>query len=494
MSRKKWIVRSKRFLLLVLTILFVNITSAAGSKYAKRSMPTRSSATRTTTFCEVPCRTYRDGSSVSTTDSGSSGGGSTGDTLALADAPFGVTKVLRQCDFKPSYTIDCPGTYVFGEPIRYQGQTANDTTNPLLNECALIIDSDDVTVDLNGYSLTYQICNKPLSARADNVSGICVESDHKNITIRNGAVRYFTGNAIQAIAVADEPISYLIVNEIIANDNKVGMLFRGNASATTGLTGSTTISSLISSSNGITNAITGVRVLQSTANYNDNAGVMFDTVTESEIIGTTTNNNGGANHYGLTTANVAASITDAGSHPTGLDLYNSRRLTLRDNTSTLNKAITANGSSTAIASYGIYLHNNQGSAGYLTTDTALTASSTTNFYVIESTLDHNKTELNDWGFRDELSPSSTVYTRNIAINNGSTKDGRGNYTIFFADTTGAFGLGRLKTFTEVASLSNLQDLDPATAANLHNISIGIAGTSVASSTPGSGNAVITPQT
>lgn len=464
MSQKKWIVRSKRLLWLSLTLLFTSNVEVFGAKYpaAKRSGSSSSAAAKrsccTPTFCEVPCRTFRDGSSVSTTDSGSSGGSSTSDTLALADAPFGVTKVLRQCDFQPSYTIKCPGTYVFGEPIRYQGTQANDTTNPLLNECALIIDSDDVTVDLNGYSLTYQICNKPLSKRADNVSGICIEvSDiapltRKNVTIRNGAIRYFTGNAIQAIAKAGESIEYVIINEVIANNNKFGMLFRGNATSG-GLSGTDTISSLTGSTNAL--IVNNVRILQSTASFNDNGGILFDTVSSSEIVGTTTNNNGDNKNYGLMEDGVTpASTAAAGTNTVGIDLQNSRRLSLKDNNASLNYALIG-------SSHGIYLHTN-GTSG---ADTS------------ESVVDRNKTELNNLGFQDDLTISSTVYTRNIAINNGvtGTKNGSGNYTISFSTN------GNLVNFTDVVSLADLQTLNNTNT--LYNISIGTAGTAITTITP-----------
>ena len=461
MSQKKWVVRSKRLLWLSLTLLFTDNATLFGAKYpaAKRSGSSSSAAAKrsccTPTFCEVPCRTFRDGSSVSTTDGGSSGGSSTSDSLALADAPFGVTKVLRQCDFKPSYTIKCPGTYVFGEPIRYQGTQANDTTNPLLNECALIIDSDDVTVDLNGYSLTYMLCNKPLSARADNVSGICIKVpdiaplDRKNVTIRNGAVRYFTGNAIQAIAQAGESIEYVIINEVIANNNKFGMLFRGNATSG-GLTGTDTISSLTGSTNAL--VVNNVRILQSTASFNDNGGILFDTVSSSEIVGTTTNNNGDNKNYGLMEDGVtAASTAAAGTNTVGIDLQNSRRLSLKDNNASLNYALNSGGSS-----HGIYLHTN----GTIGADT------------IESVVDRNKTELNNLGFQDDLTVSSTVYTRNIAINNGgnqssNTKNGSGNYTINFGTPP------NLRVFTNVAALNDLHEFDNTNT--MWNYSIGIVG-------------------
>ena len=102
--------------------------------------------------CADECRTYRDGSPTRAVEDGTGGGGgsSTTDTIALSDAPFGVTKVLRQCDFTPSYTIKCSGTYVLGEPIKYQGT--------LPNAAALNIAASDVTVNLNGYSLVYEIC------------------------------------------------------------------------------------------------------------------------------------------------------------------------------------------------------------------------------------------------------------------------------------------------------------------------------------------------
>ena len=436
-----------------------------------------------TTSCPVECRTYRDGSPVTRsgeTSSNGGGGSSATDTIIVSDAAYGITKVLRQCDFNPSYTITCSGTYVFGEPIKYQGTSANSS--------ALIIDADDVTVNLNGFALTYEICGATEDlenylgddgstyisyGRNNNVNGILFCPPRKNITIRNGTIRLFTGYGIRAHGLTYEDdgttvdeqgaIENVTINEVVANNNKVGMSFVAGDTTTT-------IKSATAAANYI---LSDIRVLYSTANFNDNTGILFNTVVNSEITGSTANSNGG-------TSNGGRGLTVA-----GIDLQNSRKLTLKENTAILNAIVSGSGDS-----YGIYLHRNGGSGAanqaagtYLTVATSIGDALGENYAVVDSVLDSNKTEFNDWGFRDEMSPASTVYTRNQALNNGTTKDGQGNYYIFFANgnNVGVASHGQLANFTKIASLAQLNGLNAA--GTYDNISIGIAG-NAASTTDG----------
>jgi hypothetical protein len=494
MSQKRWIVTSRKFILFCVLLFTAEVIQSKG-------------------VCEVPCRTYRDGSNTSLTRDGSSsggGGGATSDTIALSDAPFGVTKVLRQCDFTPSYTIKCSGTYVFGEPIKFQGTAEN--------ACALIIAADDVTVNLNGYSLTYEICGKLKTnldfvgddgstkityGRNNNVHGICFCPPRKNITIRNGAIRLFTGYGIRGIGMSvggevlykagknfaslidDDQVGSIenvTVNEITANNNKVGIAFMAGDTTTT-IKSATAADNFIASD---------VRILYSTTNFNDDTGIIFNTVTSSEIIGSTANNNGGNTSGGQ------------GLKPAGFDMQNSRKLTIKENCAILNKVLIG-----SLNSYGIYLHKNNGGANKVTDSLKPGTYETTlpkvifpytaseSYYVIESIVEENRSQLNNWGFRDDLSPSSTIYMTNRSVNNGaSTLNGSGNYYIYFStgnnNDTDNLGHGELATFTKVASLAVLNTLNAA--GKVDNISIGTAGSSQRVLSPSANSGIVTPRT
>lgn len=78
-----------------------------------------------------------------------------------------------------SYKITCPGNYKLCQNISF---------NPKKNETvAIIIDSNDVVLDLNGHVLKQ-------SSRSDKskITGILVVTGHKNVTVLNGTIRNFS--------------------------------------------------------------------------------------------------------------------------------------------------------------------------------------------------------------------------------------------------------------------------------------------------------------
>ncbi len=82
-------------------------------------------------------------------------------------------------------TISRPGTYVLTEDLEFSTQ----------DTAAITISSDDVTIDLNGFTLTGP-------GQAVGTSGDGIYADNvKNITVKNGVVRDFRGDGIDLLGV-----------------------------------------------------------------------------------------------------------------------------------------------------------------------------------------------------------------------------------------------------------------------------------------------------
>lgn len=88
--------------------------------------------------------------------------------------------------------ITTSGVYLFSESIEY----TTDSTGP----AAICISVDNVTIDLNGQML---LCEDGVGA---TVHGICIDPGVKNVTIKDGTIVGFPGNAIDMEGTAALPI------------------------------------------------------------------------------------------------------------------------------------------------------------------------------------------------------------------------------------------------------------------------------------------------
>ena len=114
------------------------------------------------------------------------------------------TKQIKSSDFFPSLTIDQPGHYTFTENIPCSSNT----------ECALIIKTNDVVVDLNQFTL---------SSHGGPPFGICIQAGTKNIQIKNGNIRDFSRYAIRIMGTETTPCKNLTFKKLFLNDNGTGI-------------------------------------------------------------------------------------------------------------------------------------------------------------------------------------------------------------------------------------------------------------------------------
>jgi parallel beta-helix repeat protein len=79
------------------------------------------------------------------------------------------------------FWITCPGVYFLPCDIVFNPYSTN--------QSAIVIDSDDVVLDLNGHTLSQGNTNAP-------TFGVLING-HKNVTIKNGTIKKFTQNGIR---------------------------------------------------------------------------------------------------------------------------------------------------------------------------------------------------------------------------------------------------------------------------------------------------------
>lgn len=135
-----------------------------------------------------------------------------------SDCCFSITKVIRNVDFTlngqlgaptvKSFIITTPGTYLFGEPILYQGSAGNTS--------AIVIASNDVTLNLNGYGFT---ASTSFAQRA-----VEILPSLSNIVVMNGTINLFNiagiSNPTTTPATTDNNIS---VRNLTVTNNGIGI-------------------------------------------------------------------------------------------------------------------------------------------------------------------------------------------------------------------------------------------------------------------------------
>lgn len=127
----------------------------------------------------------------------------------LAHAGDGVLEINSACVNDGCYSGDEPG---FPVEINQSGSfmlTSNLSVN--VNTTAILIQSDDVTLDLNGFTISGPVSCSAMPTTC-NTSGIGVgidASDNDNVTIRNGTVRGMgdEGISVRAGQVLDVTVS-----------------------------------------------------------------------------------------------------------------------------------------------------------------------------------------------------------------------------------------------------------------------------------------------
>lgn len=113
-----------------------------------------------------------------------------------------------------SSTTEAPGTYLFTKMIEYS--VANSTASATA-DAAIIIDSDNVTIDLNGHVL---VCNSGVTTAAH---GILVKDGIKNITIKNGTISGFKGDGINVAGTSNSIVTGLTIENMKFINNRNGI-------------------------------------------------------------------------------------------------------------------------------------------------------------------------------------------------------------------------------------------------------------------------------
>ncbi len=330
-----------------------------------------------------------------------------------------VTVFLANKDFTPSYTITEPGKYVLHEAILYTGTTPG--------SCALLIDSDDVIVDMNGFSITYV-------ASAANVNGIYIVEDHQNVTIvntysQNGAIRKFTGSGIAATT-----LEHIGIFDISTINNNIGI----NFDHVTNLIIERTTANINTLGMQLNNII-NVNIKDSRAENNTSSGNaigIFIKNADNVILEHTTaeNNTSTGGHAegmliesstGISIIKSIASfnITTAADIAAGIRFISSTQNKVLECTCSSNKA------PSAASSFGMYLQN-----------------------TVFSRFETNTVSSNGYGINDNSVNSTNLYMKNIAFSNSVE-----NYQITYSADSGA-GLARQKAFA--SDLRNLINASP----------------------------------
>lgn len=117
---------------------------------------------------------------------------------------------IRQKDVGPNgLIIDKPGTYCFAESIKFKPSQDGIP--------AISIQSDYVTVDLGGYTLTEDAI---AFGAFDLTSGIVIQSGYNFVTIKNGAIAGFSNHGILAQSINQVPTDHLgiIIEQMSVNN------------------------------------------------------------------------------------------------------------------------------------------------------------------------------------------------------------------------------------------------------------------------------------
>lgn len=331
---------------------------------------------------------------------------------------------LRQAQFTPSYTISSPGKYTLCEAIVYVGGAGTS---------AITVNSDDVIIDMNGYSLTYGLA-------AADVNGISIVPDHQNISVinttdRNGAIRQFTGAGIEADATAVTPVQQIALHNLTINNNTTGVYFNN--------TSCVAIAETTSCGNGIgfdINNTVGATIMASSAD-NNNSSTTYSAGIHLK------------NDTNVTIDNVSAqnNISSA-SHAEGIFVETSSGITINKSTTSFNQTTAA-----AATAAGIRYVSTLQSKILDSVSSSNKATPGNNSYGIElqsvvfSNIQKNKVSSNVFGISDDAAKSSNLFTKNIAFSNTT------NYSVSY----GASGslLIHLTYPSGLATMINADDIE-----------------------------------
>lgn len=436
------------FLALYWSSLLVNVTSALLAE------------TCCGPCCGPYCSTGRDSGSGGTTKSetfdqagfvnsiGSDTGPSTGDVGGNL-GNTGITKFLNHCDFDPCYTITKSGVYVLAEPI-----TIKDMED-CPNSCALTIAASDVTVDLAGFSIVYG--DAGTDDYLDGINGICISPGVTNVTIKNGAIRQFTGAGINAdTSSASDTIEQVVLADLMVNNNNIGIVFKGSSSQ----------------------IIKFVNITNSTMSANSKSGVELTYVETAKLVSSTAseNINTGSNLFGTAFSSAADKVAYGVvmTSCSNIDLFEFDTEYNQSQTASINaygmRTIGCNKIFFASCNSNYNVAGSGGSAYGIALTSISGGVNTTN-----STLQSNNVEENGTGIYDDSgtsvgspdNPTSTsVFTSNFAFNNSTV-----NYNAILQTGASAVNLGTAPNnyVTKFVTSSNVQDAD--NAGKLWNISM-----------------------
>lgn len=292
----------------------------------------------------------------------------------------GLTEYLTTQNADDGITIDEPGVYMFGQPLtvpdqdgdRYDGQVA-----------AITITSSDVTIDLNGFSLTFG--PQPVPPPGGVYDGIKIMPGVTNVTIKNGSIRGFIyGSGVNATSASaagsnNGMIQQVVLSDLMIQENKAGVTF-----------------------NGTLNAMKLMNITTSTISNNLSYGIKYSYVKTGKLSSVTASEN-----------------TNSAGNAQGIWLDNCTNIDLFAVDTERNAAIGGTG-------YGILANTCNkinfyySNANYNTGDTGMP--NAFGFALNGSnscTMDSNNANYNNKGFSDNVAPTTTVFVRNSALQNGN---------------------------------------------------------------------------
>lgn len=193
-----------------------------------------------------------------------------------------------------TYVIDTPGLYTFGGDMPYEPTGPDDT--------AILIACSNVIIDLMNYSIFQDVNLDP------GLTAIALADNVNNITIRNGFINEISG---VGIAVGDGCTNVTIQGMVIGGCNDAGISFDGTSS---GITGALIERCNVNTSTGVSGSpahglrmvnSTTITVLDSSFSYNDAGtdsvgyGVYMDHCYNCIFSNVLFSNNGGLGGYGV---------------------------------------------------------------------------------------------------------------------------------------------------------------------------------------------------
>jgi hypothetical protein len=313
----------------------------------------------------------------------------------------GITEYLTKQSVDDCRTLDKPGVYILGEPLKLpDGDHA--TFGPC-TQAGLIIDSSDVTIDLNGFSITYGGDEIPGPPPAF-FHGILISPGVRNVTIKNGSIRGFTiGSGISATSTSgtDNDIQQVVLADLMIQNNQAGVTFNGIAA----------------------NPLKLINITTSTISNNLSYGIKYSYVNTGKLSSVTasenTNSAGSAQGVWLTDCN-------------NIDLFavDTERNAA---TSGTGYGVLAN----ACNKINFYYSNANYNTGTTAYGIALTSSNTCK-------LDSNNANENIIGYYDSSALTTSLFVNNSASKNGSPGTDLdaalvANYNII-VDSTGGTGV------------------------------------------------------